>query len=98
MLGVSESFAAGWVYGFTRKTDLSMREAERLYPDVDVRAFLNGASDGIEGDRFRLDHERKLDEPCNDCGVRACRFVDGLCQLCKLGRDATAKAIGEFMA
>lgn len=97
-MDVSESFVAGWVFGATRKSDMSPRQCQTLYPDVDTQAFLNGVADGMGGDRFRLDHDRKHDKPCSDCGTRACRDVDGLCALCLIGRQMTARSIGEMMS
>lgn len=58
-LNTRDSFELGWNHGNREQEELSAREIEEIYPNVDVQAFVQGNLDGIEGDRWRLEFEER---------------------------------------
>lgn len=50
-----DSFIRGYNFGSFQKRELTNREIETNFPDVELESFVQGMLDGIEGDRFRLD-------------------------------------------
>lgn len=60
----TDSFITGWNYGKAQKKEISSRELDRQFPDVESDYFVQGMVDGVIGDRFRLElvfsHHRGL--------------------------------------
>lgn len=54
-MDVHNSFRLGWNYGRRHRTELTARQIQTLFPNVNLDAFAQGNIDGVLNDRFRLD-------------------------------------------
>ncbi len=49
------SFIMGYNFGKRNQAEISNREVESRWDDINVGAFVQGMVDGVVGDRFRLE-------------------------------------------